>query len=73
MRRVLGNILCDLDDKFQVKGKKGGICDGVILTAALVFNLNIFFMYVVSINFQMTFLYKVNIMKAVAESQYFFS
>ena len=33
--RVLGNILCNLDPKVKVKGKKEGICD-VPLTAALV-------------------------------------
>ena len=33
MKRVLGNISCDLDTK--VKVKKAGICDGVPSTAAL--------------------------------------
>ena len=37
MWRVLGNILCDLDPRVEVKGKKGAICDGVPSTAALVF------------------------------------
>ena len=37
MYRALGNILCDLDPKVKVKGKKAGICDGVPSTAALVF------------------------------------
>ena len=36
MQRVLGNILCDLDPKVKVKGKKAGICDGVPSTAVLV-------------------------------------
>ena len=36
IKRVLGNILCDLDPKVKVKGKKAGICDGVLLTSALV-------------------------------------
>ena len=35
MKRVLGIILCDLDTKVKVKGKKAGICDGVPSTAAL--------------------------------------
>ena len=40
MLRVLRNILCGLDSKVKVKGKKGGICDGVPSTAALaVFDL----------------------------------
>ena len=34
--RVLGNILCNLDPKVKVKGKKAGICDCVPSTAALV-------------------------------------
>ena len=25
----MGNILCDLDPKLKVKGKKEGICDGL--------------------------------------------
>ena len=33
----MGNILCDLDPKVKVKGKKLGICNGVPSTAALVF------------------------------------
>ena len=33
MWRVLGNILCDLDLKVKVKGKKADICDGVPSTA----------------------------------------
>ena len=37
MKRVLGNILCDLDLKVKVKGKKAGICDGLPSTAAPVF------------------------------------
>ena len=28
MKRVLGNILCELDPKVKVKGKKAGICNG---------------------------------------------
>ena len=36
MQRVLGNILCDLDPKVKVKGKKAGICNIVALTATLV-------------------------------------
>ena len=28
MKRVLGNILCDLDPKVKVIGTKAGICDG---------------------------------------------
>ena len=36
MWRELGNILCDLDPKLKVKGKKKHICDGVPWTAALV-------------------------------------
>ena len=35
--RILGNILCDLDPKVKVKGKKVGIRDGILSTAALVF------------------------------------
>ena len=35
MKRVLGIILCDLDTKVKVKGKKAVICDGVSSTAAL--------------------------------------
>ena len=33
---VLGNILCDLDPKVKVTGKKAGICDGVPSTVILV-------------------------------------
>ena len=33
---VLSYILCDLDPKVKVIGKKAGICDGVPSTAALV-------------------------------------
>ena len=36
MQRVLGNILCCLDPKVKVKGKKVCICDGVPSNAALV-------------------------------------
>ena len=36
MLKVLSYILCDLDPKVKVIGKKGGICDGLLLTAALV-------------------------------------
>ena len=36
MYKVLSYILCDLDPKIKVIGKKSGICDGVPLTAALV-------------------------------------
>ena len=35
MKRALGIILCDLDTKVKVKGKKAVICDGVPSTAAL--------------------------------------
>ena len=35
MKRVLSIILCGLDTKLKVKGKKAGICDGVPSTAAL--------------------------------------
>ena len=35
---VLGNIVCDLDSKVKIKGKKMGICDGVPSTASLVNN-----------------------------------
>ena len=38
MLRVLDNILCDLDPKVLVKGKKAGICDGVPSTTALVYS-----------------------------------
>ena len=36
MLEVLSNILCDLDPKVKVIGKKAGICDGVPSTSALV-------------------------------------
>ena len=39
--KVLSYILCDLDPKVKVIGKKAGICDGVPLTSALVY-FNIF-------------------------------
>ena len=32
-------MLCDLDPKVEVIGKKAGICDGVPSTAALVFDI----------------------------------
>ena len=35
----MSHILCDLDPKVKVIGKKAGICDGVPSTAALVFIL----------------------------------
>ena len=31
-----GQHLCDLDPKVKLKGKKAGICDGVLSTAALI-------------------------------------
>ena len=37
MKKELSYILCDLDPKVKVIGKKAGICDGVPSTAALVF------------------------------------
>ena len=39
MLKVLSNILCDLDHKVKViqVGQKGGICDGVPSTSALVY------------------------------------
>ena len=37
MLKVLSNILCDLDPKVKVIGKKTCICDGVPSTSALVF------------------------------------
>ena len=37
MLKVLSNILCDLDPKVKVIGKKASICDGVSSTSALVF------------------------------------
>ena len=43
------NILCDLDPKVKVKGKKESICDGVPSTAALVFLLSCKCIY--SVNF----------------------
>ena len=36
MLLVLSNILCDLDPKVKITGKKTGICDGVPSTSALV-------------------------------------
>ena len=39
MLKVLSYILCDLDPKVKVMGKKAGICDGVPSTSALVWNL----------------------------------
>ena len=36
IKSVLGNILCDLDPKVKVKGKRAGICNGVPSTAAIV-------------------------------------
>ena len=36
MLKVLSYILCDLDPKVKVIGKKAGICDGVPSTSALV-------------------------------------
>ena len=36
MKRVLGNLLCNLNPKVKVKGKAVGICDGVPSTAALI-------------------------------------
>ena len=36
MLKVLSYILCDLDPKVKVKGKKAGMCDGVPSTSALV-------------------------------------
>ena len=36
MLKVLSFILCDLDPKVKVIGPKGGICDGVPSTSALV-------------------------------------
>ena len=39
MQKVLSYILCDLDPKVKIIGKKAGICDGVPSTAALVFYL----------------------------------
>ena len=36
MLKVLSYILCDLDPKVKVIGQKGGICDGVPSTSALV-------------------------------------
>ena len=36
MLKVLSNILCDLDPKVKVIGQKGGICNGVPSTSALV-------------------------------------
>ena len=42
MEKVLSYILCDLDPKVKVKGKKAGICDGVPSTAALVFFVFVF-------------------------------
>ena len=38
MLKVLSSILCDLDPKVKAIGQKAGICDGVPLTSALVFN-----------------------------------
>ena len=37
MQKVLSYILCDLDPKVKVIGKKAAICDGVPSTASLVF------------------------------------
>ena len=37
MLKVLSSILCDLDPKVKVIGKKAGICDGVPSTSALVY------------------------------------
>ena len=34
MLKVLSYILCDLDPKVKVIGKKAGICDGVPLASA---------------------------------------
>ena len=46
MERVLDNVLCDLNLKFKINGKKAGICDGVPSTAFLLsddfFNINFF-------------------------------
>ena len=44
MLKVLSYILCDLDPKVKVIGKKAGICDGVPSTSALVniFVLSVF-------------------------------
>ena len=39
---VLGNILCGLDPKLKVYGKKAEICDGVPSTAALDFTYPIY-------------------------------
>ena len=39
MWKVLSYILCDLDPKVKVIGKKVGICDSVPLTAALFQNI----------------------------------
>ena len=39
MWKVLSYILCDLDPKVKVIGKKAGICDGVPSTAALVLSI----------------------------------
>ena len=36
MLKVLSYILCDLDPKVKVRGKKAGICDCVPSTFALV-------------------------------------
>ena len=36
MLKVISYILCDLDPKVKVMGKKAGICDGVPSTSALV-------------------------------------
>ena len=36
MLKVLSYILCDLDPKVKVIGRKAGICDGVPSTSALV-------------------------------------
>ena len=41
MLKVLSNILCDLDPKVKVIVQKGGICDGVPSTYALVMFLNL--------------------------------
>ena len=46
MLKVLSSILCDLDPKVKALGQKGGICDGVPSTSALViYNCQIAFFF----------------------------
>ena len=58
MLKVLSNILCDLDPKVKVIGRKAGICDGVPSTSALVIFMKITnFMALMYVNIDYLLLY----------------